>query len=71
MGEQILPAEIRTIASNLLEQRAVQQQMAAVTPAKQGVEPFGGLTADGELELGGYRLGGLHRMRHAREQGQQ
>ncbi|MNR30374.1 hypothetical protein D3C85_1478260 [compost metagenome] len=71
MGEQILPAEIRTIASNLLEQRAMQQQVAAVTPAQQRIKPFGGFGADGELEFGRHRLGRLHRMRHAREQGQQ
>ncbi|MNH26744.1 hypothetical protein D3C79_868120 [compost metagenome] len=53
MGQRILPTEIRV----LLEQRAVQQQVAAVTPAKQRVKPFGGLTADGELEFGWHRLG--------------
>ncbi|MMZ71042.1 hypothetical protein D3C85_1685400 [compost metagenome] len=68
MGEQILPAEI----SVLLEQRAVQQQMAAVAPTQQRVKPFGGLTADGELEFGGDGLGSQrHGRETAREQGQQ
>ncbi|MNC69012.1 hypothetical protein D3C75_1196640 [compost metagenome] len=53
MGEHILPAEIGV----LFEQRAVQQQVAAVAPAQQRVEPFGGFGADGELEFGWHRLG--------------
>ncbi|MNF92712.1 hypothetical protein D3C84_753640 [compost metagenome] len=53
MGEHILPTEVCV----LLEQRAVQQQVAAVTPAKQRVKPFSGFGTDGELEFGWHRLG--------------
>ncbi|MNY51555.1 hypothetical protein D3C86_1871550 [compost metagenome] len=53
MGEHIHPAEIGV----LFKQRAVQQQIAAVTPAEQGVETFGGFGSDGELEFGWHRLG--------------
>lgn len=50
----------------------MQQQVAAVAPAKQRVKPFGGLTADGELEFGGDGLGSQrHGRETAREQGQQ
>ncbi|GJB22062.1 hypothetical protein KAM364_39740 [Aeromonas caviae] len=50
----------------------MQQQVAAVAPAKQRVKPFGGLTANGELEFGGDGLGSQrHGRETAREQGQQ
>ncbi|MNR18578.1 hypothetical protein D3C85_1353120 [compost metagenome] len=70
LGQHPLPAQVGI----LLEQRAVQQQVAAVAPAEQGVEAFGGLGADGELELGGQRLsggGGLRQGTGTEQQGQQ
>ncbi|MNN72903.1 hypothetical protein D3C81_1889800 [compost metagenome] len=53
MGEHILPAEIGV----LFKQRAVQQQVATVAPAKQRVKPFGGFATNGKLEFGWHRLG--------------
>ncbi|MNS85067.1 hypothetical protein D3C72_1189190 [compost metagenome] len=67
LGQQVLPAQV----GPLLEQRAVQQQVAAVAPAEQRIEALGGFAADGELELGGHGLGGGTLRAGAHRDGQQ